>query len=132
MDIALKDKLVDFFQAQENLIFAYIFGSQVSGKTGKLSDIDVAVYLTAPGNINLFDTRLKLAGDLSDFLKTDKVDMVILNDAPPLLVYRILQTGKVIFSRDEAKRLDYEVKAGLNYLDWKFYLDKYAREKFPS
>ncbi len=41
----LDNKLMDFFNKQEHVRLAYLFGSAASGKAGKLSDIDIAVLL---------------------------------------------------------------------------------------
>ena len=123
-------ELARIFQKQ-NVVLAYLFGSQAKGKTGLLSDIDIAVYFdeSAPAN-ERFDLRLETLGQLMDLFKTDEVDLVVLNDAPPLLSYRILKEGTLIFSDNHKKRLDFEVKAVLKYLDWKPYLNKYTAEVF--
>jgi hypothetical protein len=62
--------------------------------------------------------------------KRDDIDVVILNDAYPLLEHRIIRDGKIIFSIDEKKRIDYEVKAVMRYLDFKPLLEKYTKETF--
>ena len=127
-----KEQLAPIFKKQK-VVFAYLFGSQAKGTAGSLSDIDIAVYFAeevAAGE--RFDVRLGLLGELTDLYKTDRVDLVVLNDAPPLLAHRILKEGLLIFSDDDKMRLEYEVKAVLKYLDWKPYLDKYTQEVFGS
>jgi predicted nucleotidyltransferase len=115
------------------VVFAYLFGSQAKGTAGSLSDIDIAVYFAEEVVAGeRFDVRLGLLGELTDLYKTDRVDLVVLNDAPPLLAHRILKEGLLIFSDDDKMRLEYEVKAVLKYLDWKPYLDKYTQEVFGS
>lgn len=116
---------------QQRVIFAYFFGSWVKGKTGLLSDIDIAVYLDEKiSPAEFFDLKLKLLGNFMDIFKTNNIDVVVLNDAPPLLSHRILKEGILIFSNNEKKRLEYEVKAVLKYLDWKPFLEKYTKEVF--
>jgi len=66
--------------------------------------------------------------ELSVLLKRDDIDVVILNDAYPLLEHRIIKEGEVIFSSDEKKRLDYEVKAVMRYLNFKPYIEKYTKD----
>jgi predicted nucleotidyltransferase len=114
---------------EEGVLFAYLFGSQASGKTGKLSDIDIAVYFKedlTPGE--RFDKKLKIMARLSLLLKRDDIDVVVLNDSYLLMEHRIIKEGKVIFSVDERKRLDYEVRAVMRYLDFKPYLEKHTKE----
>lgn len=114
---------------KNKVIFAYLFGSQAKGKIGKLSDIDIAVFLDEKiPRERYFDIKLKLIGEFMDLFKTNTIDVVLLNEAPPLLFHRILKEGKLIFSSDEKKRLDQEVKAIMRYLDWRPFLEKYTKE----
>jgi len=38
-------RAVDFLNKQTHVKFAYLFGSVAEGKEGKLSDVDIAVFL---------------------------------------------------------------------------------------
>jgi predicted nucleotidyltransferase len=126
----VKEQLEQIFKRQK-VVFAYLFGSQATGTAGSLSDIDIAVYFDDEVAANeRFDFRMKVLGELTDLYKTDQVDLVVLNDAPPLLAHRILKEGLLIFSGNDKMRLEYEIKAVLKYLDWKPYLDKYTKEVF--
>lgn len=114
---------------KERVVFAYLFGSQVSGNISKLSDVDIAVYFDERlSKAERFKEKLEIMAELSSLLKRDDVDVVPLNDAYPLFEHRIVKQGKVIFSVDEKLRLDYEVKAVMRYLDFKPYLEKYTKE----
>lgn len=127
----VKKRLVVKIFKKQKVVFAYLFGSQAKGKTGPLSDIDIAVYFDekVPAD-ERSDLMLQVLGELMDLFKTDEIDLIVLNDAPPLLAHRILREGLLIFSDDDNIRLDYEVRAVLRYLDWKPYLDKYTEEVF--
>jgi len=130
MEQSLKNQLAEIFKKQK-VVLGYLFGSQAKGKIGPLSDIDIAVYFKeAITSDERFDLRLKILGELADLFKTDDIDLVVLNDAPPLLAHRILKEGVLIFSDNDKKRLEFEVKAVLKYLDWKPYLDKFTVEVF--
>ncbi len=114
---------------KHSVIFAYLFGSYATGMRGKLSDLDIAVFL----NNELtpeerFGKKLKIMSDISSLLKKDEIDIVILNEAYPLLAHRIIKDGILIFSADEKKRIDYEVRATMGYLDFKPFLEKYTEE----
>ncbi len=132
IDTSLTARLTAIFEGN-GVVFAYLFGSQAGGKVGPLSDIDIALYLgrtVTPEE--RFDMRLKVLGELTDLFKTDAVDLVVLNDAPPLLAHRIVKDGRLLFSADEGVRLEFEASAVLKYLDWKPYLDKYTRQVLGS
>lgn len=111
-----------------NVNFAYLFGSQTKGNIGPVSDIDIAVFIDCRDEDAYASHKMEILGKLNDTLKTDNIDLVLLNEAPPLLAHRILKEGEIIYCEDEKKRLDYEESAILKYLDFKPYLEKYARE----
>ena len=65
--------------------------------------------------------------ELSFIFNKEDIDIVILNDVYPLLGHRIIKQGELIFSIDEKKRIDYEVKTVMKYLDFKPYIEKYTK-----
>lgn len=114
---------------RHKILFAYLFGSQVSGNIGKLSDIDIAVYFDEQVSPEeRFNKKLRIMAELSEIFKKEEVDVVVLNDTYPLFEHRVVKYGKVIFSVDENKRIDYEVKAVMRYLDFKPFIEKYTKE----
>jgi predicted nucleotidyltransferase len=132
IDTSLKVQLAGIFEGRK-AIFAYLFGSQAKGDAGPLSDIDIAVYFDeGMRQDERFDLRLEVWGELTDLFKTDDVDLVVLNDAPPLLAHRILRDGLLLFCADERMRVAFETRAVLKYLDWKPYIEKYTRQVLGS
>jgi len=57
--------------------------------------------------------------DLISLLKTNDVDLVILNYATPLLSHEVIKYGEVIFCRDEEMRIQFEVRTLQQYIDTK-------------
>lgn len=117
MDIIKKCKsiLMDY----EDIIFAYIFGSYVQGKMRADSDIDIAIYLGKKMDI---ETYLEIKMHLSDACKRE-VDLIVLNDAIPLLKYQIYKNNISLFIRDKTIETRYKVKTLFEYSDMKRYLD---------
>jgi predicted nucleotidyltransferase len=99
------------------VIAAYLFGSQASGATSPLSDIDIAVVLapdtTSPGTI-----QATLISDLMLALHRSDIDVVILNAAPPLLKQRAI-SGRLLYCRDDLARVRFEVAARHEHFDTK-------------
>jgi hypothetical protein len=126
IDTSLTAQLAAIF-TDRKVAFAYLFGSQARNDMGPLSDIDIAVCFdeTIPSEAR-FDRRLEVLGELTDLFKTDDVDLVVLNDAPPLLTHRILRDGRLLFSADERSCRNFELRAMLKYLDWKPRLERYT------
>ncbi len=106
--------IVEFFEKESAVYFAYLFGSQATGKSGPLSDLDIAVYLDR--RTDRWKYRLTLMEKLSKLLKRDDVDVVVLNDAPPLLAHEVTRCGTVL-KDDRAKRIPFEVGVMRAYLD---------------
>jgi predicted nucleotidyltransferase len=72
--------------APDGLVSAYLFGSHAEGRAHRESDVDVGILLawdvhsTAAAR---FDERLRLTARLAAAHRTDRIDVVVLNDAPP-------------------------------------------------
>jgi len=90
----------------KNIAFAYLFGSRANNKQTPMSDTDVAVYLR--NNVHLEDEKLNLLDSLTAHLKTENIDLVILNTAPLSLAARILKTRVVVIDRLPLIRHQYE------------------------
>lgn len=103
---------------REDVAAAYLFGSQVTGRAGPLSDADIAVWarpgLDADGR---FALRLQLTGAAASALGTDEVDVVVLDDASPLLRHRAWKNGRLLVDRDPVTRVRGEARALVEYLD---------------
>lgn len=97
-------KIVSIFKAHPKVKLVYFFGSKKTGREGPLSDYDFAVYLDEKGIERLFKIKFALADQLSLLLKTDKVDVILLNlTESPELKFNIIQEGKLIFERGPFK-----------------------------
>jgi predicted nucleotidyltransferase len=75
---------------------AYLFGSHAEGRAHRESDVDVGVLLQRerhPTPSDRFDMRVRLGSDLISVLHCNEVDVVILNDTPPLLGRKIIYDG---------------------------------------
>lgn len=129
----MEKKLKDALSADKDILFAYLFGSQAAGTTHFLSDIDIACYLKT-GDMNYYLKKdNQILGNLTTSLGTSKIDLVILNVAPLVLNFRIISESKVIISRTEQERIDFETAVLYRYFALKPFLDEYydiLRDKF--
>lgn len=119
----IKKRLSHVFKKDGRVLFAYLFGSIAKGEVAPLSDIDVAVYLSAVDAVDpgaFFDIKLSLHADLCRTLKRNDVDLVVLNTvANKMLIDDIIRYGVVIYDRDMDAREDYEVMALHQAIDFK-------------
>jgi len=110
--------LLKILEGQKYIKLTYLFGSVANGKEGKLSDVDIAVLLDdSLSKKERFDLQLKLIGDLSAILKTNNLDLIIMNDAPLSLRYEIIKANFQLFIRNKAEKVDFELKILTAYLD---------------
>ena len=123
------NNLRSFFQSNSQIKLVYLFGSQVNGTAGPLSDYDFAFYIDEKDKKKLFDLKLDLIGKLSQIFKSDKIDVVILNMVEsPELKYNIIKDGKLIFER-EPYRILIEPQILNNYFDFHSLLLRYNLTK---
>lgn len=117
MDVqALKDELSTILTHLEGVCLLYLFGSQVDGMLGPMSDFDLAVLVdrAAAGR----RVQARLAHELARALQTDRVDLVLLNRASIELAYAIIAQGQVLYERDVATRVEYEATVLSRYSDF--------------
>ena len=110
----LKEMLV-----KHGVVLAYLFGSQAEGRARPSSDVDIAVLLPydTPRS-KFFDARLSLTNELMDLLHKNEVDVVVLNEATPLLAYQVLKNGKVLYEDSRTRpRVGFIVRVMKQYMD---------------
>lgn len=127
-DLQLK-QLQKNFKSYPKIKLVYFFGSRTVNQYGPLSDYDFAFYIDEKNKFKLFDYQLKLFGDLSRILKTDKIDIVILNltDAPELK-YNIIKDGHLIYEQEPFAVL-IEPRILDEYFDFKKILRRFSLTK---
>ena len=105
-------------QRHPEIEFLYLFGSHGRRKPGPLSDTDLAVYLdSSVSTDSYFQASLDLMGEFSQLLRTDEVDVVILNRAPLSLQYHIVFEGRLLYERHRLSRILFETKVTDFFLD---------------
>jgi len=107
----IREKLRTYFADRPEVQVAYLFGSVARGRSGSLSDIDIAVLVdseSADRNAQAagYGLRAEYISDLMGILHTNDVDLVLLNQAPPLLAHEVLEDGFILFCRNEDLRVE--------------------------
>ncbi|HOU40796.1 MAG TPA: nucleotidyltransferase domain-containing protein [Promineifilum sp.] len=90
------DALLPVWKNAPDVVAAWAFGSAQDGQVRPGSDLDIGVLMARPPT---FDEQLDLLGRLQDTLGLDEVDLVILNDANPILRFEAV-SGRRLFTRD--------------------------------
>ena len=121
---------IKYLQTRQDIIFAYLFGSMARGKVLPLSDVDVAVYLKEPSDIQ--EKKMEILGGLIEILQTDEIDLVVLNRAPLPLRRRILENKKVVVDREPFRRHQYESLTMREYFDFSIFEGQILNRRFIS
>ncbi|HEX9050186.1 MAG TPA: nucleotidyltransferase domain-containing protein [Anaeromyxobacter sp.] len=122
----LRARLTRVLERRSEVLEAYLFGSQALGRPQPHSDVDVAVY-ASPIPESGFGYEAELAAELMAALGDDRVDVVLLHRAPPLLYHRVLRDGVRLFSRDPRATTGREGAALSRYCDYQGQLAKIDR-----
>jgi uncharacterized protein len=117
-----------YLRSDEDILFAYLFGSLTGGKAKPMSDVDIAVYLDE--KVSLAEKKLEILGNLASILLTDEIDLVVLNKAPLTLRMKILENKRLIADRAPFARHRYESLTIREYFDFSFKESFILRKRF--
>ena len=133
----LKRDLAAFFEKRQEINSAYLFGSLTAGSSTPISDTDIAVSVDKDslkeGNYP-YGYAAHLTSCLMHLLRTNRVDVLLLEDAPPVLKHRVFTQGVLVFCRNPLEERGAFVRAFRQYQDTaplrriqQFYLDRYLK-----
>ncbi|KCZ73318.1 putative nucleotidyltransferase [Candidatus Methanoperedens nitroreducens] len=126
--IPYEKELTEYFSSKDSIILAYLFGSTVRGDTGRLSDIDIGVLLDEKlSKKDRFDMELELISEIATLIKKNKIDLIVLNEAPLLLAHNIIKNG-IILKSNEIERVKFETKILSMYMDEKYYIKRHTEQ----
>jgi predicted nucleotidyltransferase len=98
---------------------ALLYGSRASEQAHDESDIDIAVLLDeAPDSSQRKQLLWTLLGALGQELRSDRIDLVLLNEAPPKLAFHVLKHGRVAFVRDPVEFHRFQVRTYSRHADY--------------
>jgi hypothetical protein len=101
----------------------YLFGSCARGTATGISDVDIGIlFHSSIDESRYFDLKLEFLSRIMAILMTEKVDVVVLNHAPPHLAREIVSHGTLLLDRDPPQRASFEADRIGRYLDFKPFL----------
>lgn len=110
---------------------AYVFGSVARDEARPSSDLDLGVVF---GLVPVPRELDRLATDL-EAVAGRRVDLVVLNEAPPLLTHEVIRWGRLIVCQDEDERVRFQTRATARYLDTRYLRQvqhRYLRERVDA
>jgi hypothetical protein len=117
---------------QHEILFGYIHGSILYSKNPH--DIDIAVFidpeqyktLLTNGNVNI-GFAIPLEMEIEKRI-CEKVDVQVLNGAPLVFQYRVIECGTLVKDTNSNARTDFEYLARVKYFDFRPKVQEYLRE----
>ena len=108
--------------------FGYVFGSFLGDRGFR--DVDVAIYVSGEDDsYDLMKFSMRVARTLERRVKPRfEFDVTPLNNAPIAFQFEVIRSGKLVFSREDVKRVRYEARVISAYLDYKETLDWLNKE----
>ena len=107
------EKIKQLLKDEENITFAYIFGSYVDGSYHDESDIDIAIFLKDDS----FDYYLYITHLLEKNLKK-KIDITILNKTKNLYLLENIINSSIVVKESDLRE-DFEIARWHDILDFK-------------
>ncbi|MGH2451500.1 MAG: type VII toxin-antitoxin system HepT family RNase toxin [Candidatus Limnocylindria bacterium] len=104
---------------------AYAQGTAAGRKiAGSYADLDVALLLLDTIKTSeFFEYQVYFVSELSKALETTELDVVILNQASLLQRAQVIRSWSVLWQRDLKRRVEFEARAVMEYLEFKKYDD---------
>lgn len=106
---------------EKPVVLAYLYGSQVQGRTTRFSDVDIALVLRPDHGLSAYERfllELTISADLEKHCGIKDADVRSINDAPLRVQGEVLTHGQLIYSNDETFRVDFEVLTRKRYFDF--------------
>lgn len=115
----ISERLAPLFQ-DEGLRLVLLFGSSVTGKMHRHSDIDLAFLFDRDMDI------IALTNTVIRLLHTDNVDVIDLKHASPLLRFSVVKNGRLLYERSQGEFNSFSSLTFRRYVDTKKLRDMQA------
>jgi hypothetical protein len=100
-------------ETTSKVIAAWVFGSAQGGEVRLGGDVDIGLLMESPPSL---DEQLELLLKLQKALQVDDIDLVVLNEANPILRFEAI-SGRPLFCRDAGRRAEFASLTAREYED---------------
>lgn len=119
IDSHTKQKLAAYFAAQP-VDAVYLFGSQATGNTNPMSDVDLAIlYAPEADRERRFDIKLAVLARTSGGNMPDRSDVIDLDESPLALAYQAIRPKYILYEKNRAHMIAKETDIIRRYLDFR-------------
>jgi predicted nucleotidyltransferase len=131
MSLKTDPRTIDWQQSTQiwreaaDVIAVWAFGSAQHGQVAPGSDADVAVWFEASPP---FEQQLALLARLQEALGLDEIDLVVLNDANPILRFEAI-SGQMLYCRDRNRCAGFASLTAREYEDAMAFWERAVRTR---
>jgi len=93
------NQLNEFWQNVPEIEGVWVFGSAKEGEVREGGDLDLGVWFSSKPSLDLL---ADLNSSLQEVTRFDEIDLVVLNEAPPILRFEAVK-GRLLFCRDRQR-----------------------------
>ncbi|WP_158666505.1 type VII toxin-antitoxin system MntA family adenylyltransferase antitoxin [Salinibacter altiplanensis] len=97
---ATEHRLQEVFADHPAVRAAYVFGSVAADRERDRSDLDLGIVVD-PGRWNSTDHKILLTTDCMEATERDRIDLVVLNDAPLVVQFEAVRPNVLLYARDD-------------------------------
>lgn len=124
----MEQEVVRSLRGSDRVVAVFLFGSQARGRGHASSDVDIAVLLDqAPRGTERYEVIRELLTRLARREMAEQSDLVLLNDAPPALAFRILRDGRLLLCRDKVAVHRFRVRTYDLHADLAWFEERFSR-----
>jgi len=106
----------EYLESRDDVVFAYLFGGLSKGKPNPLSDVDIAIYIDS--RVDPVKTKKDVIQKLVDILKTDNIDLIVLNQSSLTLSMNVLKSNQILADKKPFVRHSYQSLIMRKYFDY--------------
>jgi predicted nucleotidyltransferase len=132
MKLALKQKqqIIDYSRLRPEVAGVYLYGSQVTGGAGSLSDVDLAVLLRPQAETNSLDRQLEYIGAVQEIIREDLAADVKILDLEQALIFQfeVIKQGQLIVNNRPVEVREFVHRVSLLYPDFYPVLQNYYQK----
>lgn len=110
------------------VLFAYLYGSYAAGIVHPFSDLDIAVFIEGLPKKDHLELELSLSLEIDTIMRGGVASEVrVINNLPLIVTGKIITEGLLIYSKNEADRVDFETSVRSAYFDFLPVIRKFQR-----
>jgi len=122
------DIITKYFDEQQDISTAYLFGSAAKGMQRTQSDIDIAIlFVDSMHALERFERKLEIANKIEKMIGI-KVDVVDLESSDVYFIHQMMLKKLIVADKNIHRRVEFEVKMRRTYFDMQPFYEFYYKQ----